>query len=521
MELIRQIFSTSNRHKIWLDIETIIIKFFHLKGYISRTLCEKIIVNLRIPAFELFGNVKQGEDEWASFIKMLYSEMKFLDKELMDFALSRDNFVDIANVLCLNKAGKEVEKKALELKDVLKELALKYKELPQIGRTHGMHAEPTSFGHKYLVYYADIERELKELSKALKKTNCLCVNYNCLFDSSLAVELQDFLAKYLKIELTGNTNTSPKHKYQRYLSALNVMAQSVARIMEDMKLLEKVGEVRIKDTRVIALAKVIQGYANMDYLQDSKLLFEVINNSYELLVDAIVALRELEVNEEVIRANIELTKGTVFSNTVMCHLINNVDDTRADVLRNLKEISTRTANNDYPSFEEGLKYSKYFEYINDELFETEYHLRFMDELYEKIFEPLREQENIDFFVNSLAKELNKFYYSKESILIVGFFERTLKFVAKLLSKLKFPVNLINIEYESKLHPLVVNKFKNQKVLILDYFVDEKTLLPILISNLKKVGTKEVRVCALYKENDLSCENLINWYGSLSHNRNKS
>lgn len=521
MEVIRQIFSTANKHKIWLNIELLIIKFFALKGYISQTLSEKIIANLRVPAFEFFGNVKKGEDEWGAFIKMLYSEMKFLDKELMDFALSRDNFVDIANVIMLNKAGKEVEKKVLELKDVLKELAFKYKALPQIGRTHGMHAEPTSFGHKYIVYYADIDRESEELSSALEQANCLCIDYSCLFDSSLAVELQVFLAKYLKISSTGNTNISPKHKYERYFASLNLMAQSVAKIIADMHLLKDVGEVKIDDTKVISLAKVVQGYAHIDYLQDSKLLFEITSSAYALLDDAIRALKKVKVNEEVIANNLQLSNGTIYSNRVMCHLIDNVDDTREEILRNLKLISTETANGFYPSFKEGLKYSKYPEYIQDQLFKVEYHLSFIDVLYDRVFVSVKKQESIDALVTSLAEKLNKFYSREETILVVAFFERTLNLSAKLLSKLIFPVKLLNIEYQLKLNPLIIDNFKDQKVLLLDNFVDQKTLLPVLVNNLKKAGAVDVKVCALYKDNNLRDKQLVEWYGALSHNRDGS
>ena len=83
------------------------------------------------------------------------------------FGLTSTDVVDTAQALQIREASQLIEAGLVELLSILKSQALRYKDLPMIGRTHGIHAEPVTFGLKLANHYAALERQRERLVRAL------------------------------------------------------------------------------------------------------------------------------------------------------------------------------------------------------------------------------------------------------------------------------------------------------------------------------------------------------------------
>ncbi len=160
------IWTEQNRYQKWLDVELAVCEAWHELGEIPPEALEKIKQKIgfsveRIEEIELV--VKHD------VLAFLHSVAEYVgdDSRYVHLGLTSYDVVDTALSLLLKESLEKTSKELKTLKEILKEQALKYKKTPIMGRTHGVHAEPITFGVKILVWYEEIKRHIERIQNAI------------------------------------------------------------------------------------------------------------------------------------------------------------------------------------------------------------------------------------------------------------------------------------------------------------------------------------------------------------------
>src|SRR6201987_2567922 len=163
-----QIWSDENKYRMWLAVETAA----------SETLAEDGIVPV-----EAAKAIRERGDFSVSRIQEIEAEVKHdviafttavaekvgPESRWLHYGLTSNDVVDTAQALQLKAASAIIREDLVRLLEVLRKRALEFKHTPMIGRTHGVHAEPTTFGLKLLNWYAETERNLARFDAAMEQ----------------------------------------------------------------------------------------------------------------------------------------------------------------------------------------------------------------------------------------------------------------------------------------------------------------------------------------------------------------
>lgn len=159
-KLMKEIFSDEHKFNNFLKIEEAVVEaYVHLNVVPEedyKKIVEKAYINLpRIQELE-----EITKHDVIAFTRSISEELGD-EKKWIHYSLTSTDVVDSAQSLTLHEANKYIEDDLNDLLDTLKEKALQYKNQPIIGRTHGIHAEITSFGLKYALWYDELNRAIK------------------------------------------------------------------------------------------------------------------------------------------------------------------------------------------------------------------------------------------------------------------------------------------------------------------------------------------------------------------------
>jgi len=160
------IWTEQNRYQKWLDVELAVCEAWQELGEIPSEALERIKQKIgfsaeRIEEIELV--VKHD------VLAFLHSIADYVgdDSRYVHLGLTSYDVVDTALSLLLKESLEKTVEELETLKGILKEQALKYKKTPIMGRTHGVHAEPITFGVKILVWYEEIKRHIERIQNAI------------------------------------------------------------------------------------------------------------------------------------------------------------------------------------------------------------------------------------------------------------------------------------------------------------------------------------------------------------------
>lgn len=162
---IEKIWSEENKFRKWLDVEMAITEVYHEWGEVP----DESLKNLKEKANFDVNRINEIEKKVKhDVIAFLTSMEEFVGKDsaYIHKGITSYDIVDTALSLLLKESLDIIIKKAEDLSQVLIKKAFEYKDLPAIGRTHGIHAEPISFGVKYLIWYEEIKRNITRLQRA-------------------------------------------------------------------------------------------------------------------------------------------------------------------------------------------------------------------------------------------------------------------------------------------------------------------------------------------------------------------
>ncbi len=350
-----QLWSEQSRFESWLKVELAVCEVYHREGKINL----QEITALRKANFKL-NRILELEQETkhdvVAFTRAL-SESLGPEKRWIHYGLTSTDVVDTAlgyNFKAVNALLKQdIEK----LTQALKDKAIQYKHLACMGRTHGVHAEITSFGLKFALWVDELNRQMTRFNLACADIECGKISGavgNCLYTG---VTLQDDVCALLGINSAHiSTQTLQRDRHAFYIHTLALIAATLDKIATEMRHLQRT-EVReveegfshgqkgssamphkrnpISFENLSGLARILRGYS-VSAMEDIALWHErdISHSSVEriLLPDSTILLdymlhrmtgliQNLQVFEDKVLENINATQGVIFAQRIMNVLI--------------------------------------------------------------------------------------------------------------------------------------------------------------------------------------------------------
>ncbi len=350
-----RIWKDRNRFRYFLQVEKVIAQVQSELGIIPKEAYQYIKkARYKLAEIEKFEKIT-GHDVIAFIQSLERSIPKY--SEYLHFGLTSYDVVDTALALRCQEACDVVIKSLKDLKETIKELALRYKETPMMGRTHGMHAEPITFGLKCLSWYTEIGRAIERMKRAKEENSFGKISGVVGSFSQLPPKVEEEALKRLALKPEPvSTQVLPRDRFAYLVAVIALIASSLERITTEIRNLQRseIGEVSepffsgqkgssamphkknpILCERVCSLARIIRSqiipalenialWHERDLTNSAaeRIIFPLSFNLLHYSINILQrVLKNLVVFPERMSRNIKLSQGQFYSQSLLSSLI--------------------------------------------------------------------------------------------------------------------------------------------------------------------------------------------------------
>ena len=354
-EEVKKIWQDHNRYKIWLDIELAAALAMEKYKLIPKGVYKKVKSKSKIDVKKILkieGKVRHDVIAFlSSIMEKSGKEGRFLHK-----GMTSSDVLDTCFNLQLKQSGEILLKDIDNLLSAIKKQSIKHKFTLCIGRSHGIHAEPTTFGLKLLTYYAEFSRNKKRLEKAIEDISTCAISGAVGTFANIDPRIEKFVANKLKLKIEPiSTQIIPRDRHAHFFSVLGIIASSIERFSVEIRNLQRteVAEVYeffkkkqmgssamphkknpVLSENLTGLARLIRSMV-IPAMENVALWHErdISHSSVERNIgpDATVTLdfalnrmsevvNSMKINKNNMKKNLDLTKGLFFSQRVMLFL---------------------------------------------------------------------------------------------------------------------------------------------------------------------------------------------------------
>ena len=417
-----KIWSDENKYAAWLKVEIAATNAWCEAGEVPKEDAEKIAKNASFTAERVAELEQVTHHDVVAFTRTV-SESLGPEKKWIHFGLTSTDVVDTAQGYILKQADEIIRKDLHELKKTIAEKARKYKNTVEMGRTHGVQAEPTTFGLKLARWYAEINRDIERFEHAAKGVESGKISGAVGTFANVPPEIETSVLKQLG--LTQQPITSqvlPRDLHAEYIATLALIATSIENWATEIRGLQRseIHEVEehfragqkgssamphkrnpIGSENLCGMARVLRGHIVTAY-EDVTLWHErdISHSSAEriILPDSTIAidymldrfnriLANLDVFPETMLKNMDKTYGLIYSQRLLLKLIDEAGLSREDAYDMVQKLTTKSWNEGI-SFRKLVEESKIMDYLSEadvaDAFDYHYHLRHVDEIFKKV-----------------------------------------------------------------------------------------------------------------------------------------
>ncbi len=233
------LFADEERYRTWLEVELAVAKAMERRGEIPRGVTARLREHARIDAARIDELEETLRHDVIAFLTQV-GETAGADARYLHLGMTSSDLVDTALALTLTRAIDLLAKELEALRETVRGMALRYKETPMVGRTHGVHAEPITFGLKILVWYEELGRARGRIARAREAVAVgkLSGAVGTLAHVSPELEEQVLGALGLKPEPAA-TQVVQRDRHAELLSALALLGASLERIAVEIRHLQR------------------------------------------------------------------------------------------------------------------------------------------------------------------------------------------------------------------------------------------------------------------------------------------
>ncbi len=236
---IKKIWEEKNKYQIWLDIEIAAAQAMEKLKLIPRGISSKVRKKATINVSRIHKIESKVHHDVIAFLTSITEKVGHEGKFLHQGMTSSD-VLDTSFNIQLVQASKIISKDIDEILKVLKNKSLKYKKTICIGRSHGVHAEPTTFGLKLLSFYEEFKRNKKRLESAVKEVSTCAISGAVGTFANVDPKVETYVAKKFNLRVEPiSTQVIPRDRHAYYFSVLAIIAGSIERVATEIRNLQK------------------------------------------------------------------------------------------------------------------------------------------------------------------------------------------------------------------------------------------------------------------------------------------
>lgn len=355
-KVMRDVWSEQAMYQAWLEVEILIDEAWSKLGEIPPEDVEAIRKNAKFDVNRIHEIEAETKHDVVAFTRCV-SESLGPEKKWVHYGVTSTDVVDTANGIRYKKADAILRQDIQDFMEILKANALKYKDTVMMGRTHGVHAEITTFGLKFALWYEEMKRNLERFDAAAADVEAGKISGAVGTFANIPPFVQDYVCEQLGIHSASiSTQILQRDRHAHYFATLALIGSTLEQMATEIRGLQRteIHEVEehfskgqkgssamphkhnpIGSENICGCSRVLRGYMVTSY-EDIALWHErdishssaeriIAPDATELLDYMLVRfggiLKNLTVFPEKMKQDIWLTHGIIFSQRFMLKLI--------------------------------------------------------------------------------------------------------------------------------------------------------------------------------------------------------
>lgn len=426
-QIMRDVWSDQSKYAIWFEIEMLAHEAMESIGLIESGLTKKIRDKLNNITFDV-GRISEIESKThhdvIAFLTFISEKIGEREARYLHQGMTSSDILDTCLCIQLKKSSYLIRE---DLTALLKELSMKaeeYKYLPTIGRSHGIHAEPTTVGLKFAQAYAEFDRALKRMEIAEKEISICSLSGSVGTFANIDPRIEKYVANKLSLNIeTISTQIIPRDRFAYFFANLGVLAGSIERISTEIRHLQRTevdemseqfqkgqkGSSSMPHKRNPVLTENLTGIARLirgavtPALENISLWHErdishssverVIGPDTTILMDFALSrltnvIKNIVVNKKNIKVNLDKLNGLIYSQRILL-LLTQKGVSREDGYDMVQKNASKSwdKQSDFKKIilsDKGIMEILTKEEV-DSLFSLEYHLKNVDYIFDNVF----------------------------------------------------------------------------------------------------------------------------------------
>lgn len=416
------IWTDENRYRAWLEVEILATDAWSELGEIPKEDVKKIREKAAFDTARILEIEQETRHDVVAFTRAV-SESLGEERKWVHYGLTSTDVVDTAYGYLLKQANDILRKDIQRLTEVIGEKAKAYKHTVMMGRTHGVHAEPTTFGLKLALWYSEMKRNIERFEHAAAGVEAGKISGAVGTFANIPPFVEAFVCDKLGIRAQEiSTQVLPRDLHAEYIATMALIATSIEKFATEIRSLQK-SETReveeffakgqkgssamphkrnpIGSENMTGLARVIRGHVVTAYedvtlwherdishssaeriiLPDTTILLNYMLNRFATIVE------QLTVFPENMKRNMDATFGLIYSQRVLLKLIDHgmTREEAYDLVQPKTAIAWDEQTQFRPLLEQDAKIMSILSKEElDDAFDYHYHLKQVDTIFKRV-----------------------------------------------------------------------------------------------------------------------------------------
>ncbi len=353
---IRKIWEDENRYSIWLEIELLACEAQAKLGIVPVETAKNIRKNARFDVKRILQIEETVQHDVIAFLTNV-AEYVGPDSRYIHYGMTSSDILDTTLAVQMKQAGELILGKMEELLEILKKRAIEHKDTVMVGRTHGIHAEPVTFGLKLALWVEDTRLNVERLKNSLKIISVGQISGAVGTYDHLDPSVEEYVCRMLSLDPAPiSTQIIQRDRHAEYMNTLALIAAGLEKIATEIRHLQKTEVLELEEPfgkgqkgssamphkknpiiceRISGMARLMRGFAvtameNIALWHERDISHSSVERViipdgtmtvYYMLHKMIQVISGMMVYKDRMVRNLNLTNGLIYSQPVLLKLI--------------------------------------------------------------------------------------------------------------------------------------------------------------------------------------------------------
>ena len=336
---IKSIWEDHNKYSIWLDIELAAAEAMEKLKIIPKGVVKKVKSKAKINVKRILQIENKVKHDVIAFLTSI-TEKAGKEARYLHKGMTSSDVLDTCFNLQLKQSGEILLKDIDQLLQSIKKQAIRHKYTLCIGRSHGIHAEPITFGLKMLTFYQEFLRNKKRLEDAIEEISTCAISGAVGTFANINPKVESYVAKKLNLSVEAiSTQIIPRDRHAQYFSTLGIIASSIERFAVEIRHLQRTEVLEVEEF----FEKKQKGSSAMPHKKNPILsenltgLARLIRSSVIPALENVALWHERDISHSAVERNIgpDATIGLDFALSRLSNVVKNLSIYPKNMKKNL------------------------------------------------------------------------------------------------------------------------------------------------------------------------------------------